>query len=154
MAATRSRERWALISRESMQTPRYIMDWLGARMLFRLFTHSPRDSKWISSESIWLSSVSRDWAKLSQSSRSSRFPGANLRQDLFQRYHPERTFAKRSVDGSEIQNWAEPPIPLGYHEVEAVKTALQLVRWDSLYCSFLEQTANLLPQSLGISRRC
>ncbi len=29
-------------------------------------------------------------------------PGANLHQDLFQRYHPERTFAKRSVDGSEI----------------------------------------------------
>ncbi len=29
-------------------------------------------------------------------------PGANLRQDLFQRYHPEWTFAKRSVDGSEI----------------------------------------------------
>ncbi len=41
----------------------------GARMLFRLFTHSPRDSRWISSESIWLSSVSRDWAKISQSSR-------------------------------------------------------------------------------------
>ncbi len=68
--------------------------------------------------------------------------------------HPERTFAKRSVDGSEIQNWAKPPIPLGYHEVAAVKPALQLVWWDSLYCSFLEQTANLLPQSLGISRRC
>ncbi len=47
-----------------------------------------------------------------------------------------------------------PPSLLGTHEVAAVKTALQLVRWDSLYSSFLEQTANLLPQSLGISRRC
>ncbi len=29
-------------------------------------------------------------------------PGANLRQDLFQRYHPERMFAKRFVDGPEM----------------------------------------------------
>ncbi len=28
--------------------------------------------------------------------------GANLCQDLFQRYHPERTLAERSVDGPEI----------------------------------------------------
>ncbi len=28
--------------------------------------------------------------------------GCSICQDLFQRYHPERTFAKRSVDGSEI----------------------------------------------------
>ncbi len=28
--------------------------------------------------------------------------GANLCQDLFQRYHPERTLTERSVDGPEI----------------------------------------------------
>ncbi len=58
-----------LIFTESKHTPRYVMDSLGARMLFCMFTHSPRDSKWISSESMWLISVSRDWAKISQSSR-------------------------------------------------------------------------------------
>ncbi len=32
-------------------------------MLFYMLTHSPRDSKWISSESMWLISMSWDWAK-------------------------------------------------------------------------------------------
>ncbi len=34
--------------------------------------------------------------------RTQPVPGANLRQDLFQRYHSERTLAERSVDGPEI----------------------------------------------------
>ncbi len=69
--AARSRERRAFISTESKHTPRYVMDWLGAIMLFCMLTPSPRDSKWISSESMWLISVSWDWAKISQSFRFS-----------------------------------------------------------------------------------
>ncbi len=46
MAAARSHERRALISMESKHIPRYVMDWLGARMLFCMLTHSPRDYKW------------------------------------------------------------------------------------------------------------
>ncbi len=34
--------------------------------------------------------------------RTQPVPGAILRQDLFQRYHSERTLAERSVDGPEI----------------------------------------------------
>ncbi len=66
MATERSWERRARISTESKHTPRYVIDWLGTRMLFCMLTHSPSD------EAIWLSSVSRDWAKISQSSRKLR----------------------------------------------------------------------------------
>ncbi len=41
----------------------------GGENALNMLTHSPRDSKWISSESMWLISVSRDWAKINQSSR-------------------------------------------------------------------------------------
>ncbi len=45
------------------------LDWLGARMLLRIFTHSLKNSKWRSSLSIWLAGVSCDWANISQSSK-------------------------------------------------------------------------------------
>ncbi len=35
-------------------------------------------------------------------SRTQPVPGVNLRRDLFQRYHSERTLAECSVDGPEI----------------------------------------------------
>ncbi len=86
--------------------------------------------------------------------RTQTVPGANLRQNLFQRYHPERTFAKCSFDGSEIKNRAVSPVSFGNHEIAAIDTALQLAWWDSFYRSFLEQTAYLLSQNLGLLRQC
>ncbi len=69
IAAERYWKRRARISTESKHTPICVIDWLWTKMLFCMLTHSPRDSKWRSSVSIWLSSVSRDGAKASQSAR-------------------------------------------------------------------------------------
>ncbi len=70
MAAKRSWELSAHLHRFLWKhTPRYIIDWLRARMLLLILTQSLRNSKWRSSLSIWLAGMSRDWARISQSSK-------------------------------------------------------------------------------------
>ncbi len=56
------------LMRVRLSSPRDLARGGGENALCML-THSRRDSKWISSESVWLISVSRDWAKITQSSR-------------------------------------------------------------------------------------